>query len=339
MEQAAFIIILIIFVLTLIFLSGWFSGTETAITHLSLLQVAKMKKHNAKNIDYIIKLRRNMNRTLIAILIGNNIVNISLSAIVAIVADSIFQTIGVSIAIGIITFLIIMFGEITPKSYAIRESEKLAAANAKILYYLMKSLTPLISLFIFLSKHTLKFLKIRPRSKEILVTEENIADLATLGHKEGVLKLIEKDIIHKVFEFGDLKTKEIMVPIENVFSIDIDTPYPKAKELCAQGGFTRVPVVNKKNEIVGFIYTKDFINKDKGSIKKMMREPVYFNVATHITNAFSEMKKHHTHIAVIEDNKDKHVGIITLEDIIEELVGEIEDEYYKMKYRVGVPKI
>ncbi len=309
------------------------------MTHLNLVQLANMQKRDVKNIKYILKLRKKMNRTIIAILIGNNIVNITLSAVAAIVADAYFNAMGISIAMGVITFLIIMFGEITPKSQAIRDCEKMSIKRAKILYYFMQVISPLITLFIILTRAVLRLFGIKKRGKEILVSEESIADLATLGHREGVLKVIEKDIIHKVFEFGEKKTRDIMVPIKKVLTIHEDTTFMKAKAIIVHSGFTRIPIVNKKNQIIGILYSKDLLDRHRGSIIKLMRKPILFNVATHITNAFSEMQKLHIHIAVIEDNKDRHVGIITLEDIIEELVGEIEDEYLKVKYKVGFPKI
>lgn len=339
MDNPEQLVLIITFIATLIFLSGWFSGAETALTHLNLVQIANMKKRDVKNIKFILKLRKKMNRSIIAILIGNNIVNITLSAVVAIVSDSYFNAIGISIAMGVITFLIIMFGEITPKSHAIKDSEKIAIKRAKILYYFMKLISPLITSFIILTRIVLRFQGIKQRGKEILVSEESIAEMASLGHSEGILKVIEKDIIHKVFQFGEKKTRDIMVPLKSVLTIPEDTTFLKTKAIVVHSGFTRIPIINKKNRIIGVIYSKDLLNKERGSIKKLMRKPIIFNVATHITNAFSEMQKKHIHIAIIEDNLDRHVGIITLEDIIEELVGEIEDEYFKVKYKVGFPKI
>ncbi len=339
MDNPAQIVLTITFISSLIFISGWFSGAETALTHLNLVQIANMKKRDVKNIKFILKLRKKMNRTIIAILIGNNLVNITLSAVVAIQADALFNTIGVSIAMGTITFLIIMFGEITPKSRAIKDSENIAIKRSKILYYFIKIISPIITLFIVLTRTVLRFQGIKHRRKEILVSEESIAEMASLGHSEGILKVIEKDIIHKVFQFGEKKTRDIMVPLKSVLTIPEDTTFLKAKAIVVHSGFTRIPIINKQNRIIGVIYSKDLHDKERGSIIKLMRKPIIFNVATHITNAFSEMQKNHIHIAVIEDNRDRHVGIITLEDIIEELVGEIEDEYFKVKYKVGFPKI
>lgn len=217
MEMAYDLGLLFVLIVVFIYLSGWFSGTETALTNLTESQIAEMKRKKEKNFRYIIDLKKNMDRTLITILIGNNIVNIVLSAVAALIADALFHTIGVTIAIGVITFLIIIFGEITPKSNAIMDSKKIARKNARVVFYLMRSLSPLISLFLFISKKIIELTVGTKREDNLLVSDESIKSLASLGESEGVIKSIERDIIHKVFRFGDSKIKEIMVPMSQVF--------------------------------------------------------------------------------------------------------------------------
>lgn len=330
--------LLILMMIILIYLSGWFSGAETALTNLRPLQIAGMRKRKEKNVEYVVKLKKDLNRAIVTILIGNNVVNVLLSAVVALVADALFQTIGVSIALGVITFLIVVFGEITPKSYAIQNSETMALRNSKLIYWLMRLLSPLISFFIFITRGVLKIMGAKIHPRHLLVTEEGIMGLATLGQKEGAVKIIERDIIHKVFRFGDRRCKDVMVPMGHVFYLNDDVTFEEAKELLAEHGFTRVPVVDKHAKVVGVLYTKDLLLKRRGRVRSLMRKPVMFTEQSHVTKAFTTMKKKRVHMVIVKDRFGKHVGVITLEDILEELVGEIYDEYYKVKYKMGAPK-
>ncbi|MFW9880318.1 MAG: CNNM domain-containing protein, partial [Candidatus Thorarchaeota archaeon] len=242
MDMIIIILILVLFMIILIYLSGWFSGTETALTNISVSEIAEMKRKKEKNFDFIMKSKRDMDRTLVAILIGNNVVNILLSSVAAVIANELFQTIGVTIMVFVITFLIIIFGEITPKSNAIWDTKKVAQNNSKPIYYLTRTLSPLITMFMGITKGLIRLTGKKIEKKGLLVTDEKIKSLATLGEEEGIIKGIERDIIHNVFLFGDRKIKEIMVTMDNVFSLQEDLSVVDASNLVAQGGFTRIPV-------------------------------------------------------------------------------------------------
>ena len=319
----------------LIYLSGWFSGTETALTNLNAYDIAEMKKKNEKNVEYIIKLKEDMDKTLVTILIGNNIVNIVLSSIAAIIANELFHTIGVSIMVALITFLIIIFGEITPKSNAIWDTNKVAKKNAKTIYYLMRVLMPLVIFFMVISRNLVRLTGKKLTKTNLLISDDSIKNLATLGEEKGVIKKIERDIIHQVFVFGDRKIEEIMVPIKDVFHFDINLDISDASKQIANRGFTRIPVIDKENndEIVGILYSKDIIEKEKGPIKPLLRKPYIVNSQSDITDVFSAMKKKRMHIAIVKNSNGTIIGIVTLEDILEELVGEIYDEYFETKYK------
>jgi putative hemolysin len=234
------VLILVIVMVILIYLSGWFSGIETALTNLDDAEIAQMRKRKAKNIDYIVKMKRDMDRTLVAILIGNNVVNILLSVIAALVADTLFQTVGVSIMVGVITFLIIIFGEITPKSNAIMDSQKVAMKKGKKIYYLMKFLSPAITFFMGISRGIIKLTGGSVRLENMLVSDQSIKDLATMGEEEGVIKAIEKDIIHSVFGFGDCKTITVMVPMSKVFTLNMNYNAKNAAKIMSEHGYSRV---------------------------------------------------------------------------------------------------
>jgi len=326
-------IIFVVLIMILIFLSGWFSGIETSLTHLNSAQIAQMKRKGEKNIECIIKLKKDMDKTLVTVLIGNNVVNILLSSIAALAANYFFHAIGISIVIGIITFLVILFGEIHPKSIAIINSAKIAKKNAKRVFYLKVLLTPLIWLFISLSKIILRITSGERKEVHLLVSDDSIKDLASLGEEEGVIKSIEKDIIHSVFIFGDKKIKDIMVPLKKVFYLNRNYKVGEAKRILSQKGYTRVPVFDKKNKVIGILYTKDILARRRGWIEAMIRKPVFVSAESDVTKIFASMKQSRVHMAIVTDEEGEHIGIVTLEDILEELVGEIEDEYSEIKKR------
>jgi len=320
---------LLIILLLLIYLSGWFSGTETAISITSPSHIATMKEENPKNIKYLIYLRKNMDRTIVAILIGNNLVNILLSSISAIVANSLFHLWGVSVMIGVITFIIIVFGEITPKSNAVMHHKRISLKNAKKVYFLTKAIGPLITVFVMISEQVIKISGGTVKKRSLLVSDDSIKNLATLGEEEGVIKKIEKDIIHNVFEFGDLKIIDIMMPFSKVFAIDKGITVKEAKKLIKKHGFTRVPVIDENKGAIGVIYSKDLLTIDNGNVVPAMRKPFFVSDKQDITSAFILMNKRKVHMAIVNDEKGNNIGLVTLEDIIEELVGDIHDEYYE----------
>jgi CBS domain containing-hemolysin-like protein len=234
--------------------------------------------------------------------------------------------------VGIITFLIIIFGEITPKSNAIMDSQKVAMKKGKKIYYLMRFLSPAITFFMAISRGIIKMTGGKVSMENMLVSDQSIKDLATMGEEEGVIKTIERDIIHKVFAFGDCKTESVMVPMSQVFSFNKNYNVKNAAKIMSQNGYSRVPIVGKNRQVIGLLYAKDLLGKRKGvRIQSLMRRPYFVDFDCDVTKAFNDMKENRIHLAVVRDAKGKHIGIITLEDILEELVGEIYDEYSEIK--------
>ncbi|MCF7794380.1 MAG: hemolysin family protein [Candidatus Cloacimonetes bacterium] len=324
------IVIFAVSIFILLFLSGWFSSSESALTDIDSSQIATLQSNKTKNIDYLIYLKKHMDKTLITILLGNNVVNILLSSLAALLADQLFHTLGVSIMIGVITFLVVIFGEISPKSHAIMNPEEVALKRSKAIYILMKITAPIIWLLLMISRYFTRRSK-NNTSENLLINDKNIKDLATLGEHQGVIKKIEKDIIHQVFNFGDRKIIDIVIPMQKVFAIQLKDNFQAAKHKIAEKGFTRIPVMHK-NRIVGIIYSKDLIAVQKGSIKKLMHKPYFVRSQCDITDIFLNMRKRKVHLAVITNQEKEHIGIVTLEDILEELVGNIYDEYYDKKF-------
>jgi len=314
----------------LIFLSGWFSGSETALTHLTPSSMAGIRSGKDRRSRCLVRLKKDMDRTIVTILIGNNLVNILLSSISALFANALFNEVGVTVMVGAITFLIIVFGEITPKSYALRNPRAVSLRNAVPIHILSTVLFPLVRLFHLISGGILFLLGQREKKKGLLVTDQEIRDLATLGVEEGLIKNIEKDLIHGVLTFGDRKVSEVMIPMRDVFFMDRDMDIETARKVLSKGGFTRVPFIGPEGRITGLIYSKDLLNAS-GNIRKLMKPVIAVRDREDITDLFRKMKRSRIHMAVVENDKGDHVGIITLEDLIEEMVGEIYDEFYPQK--------
>jgi len=318
------------FMAFLLYLSAWFAGSETALTHLTVGQVAEMKRDRVKGYRYIEWLKLEMDRSIIAILIGNNIVNILMPVVAALIADSLFSTIGVTIAVGVITFLIIVVGDITPKSIAILDTDRIVRRNARGIYFMVRTLGPLVTVLSRLSMGLIRLRGHKPHRKNLIVSEERIMALATLGEEEGVIKEIEREIIHKVFKFGDKRVEEVMVPISDVFIIPSGTSLENATTKVSESGFTRVPVV-RDGRIEGILYGKDLLVAECCIADDLAREPMTVGAGDEITDVFDRMRSSHVHLAVVIGKGDAQVGIISMEDIIEELVGEIEDEFSEVQ--------
>ncbi|HOP09519.1 MAG TPA: hemolysin family protein [Candidatus Methanofastidiosa archaeon] len=315
-------------IIVLLYLSAWFSRAETALTLTTSAQIASMSEAGI-NVSHLIYVKKDLNRAIVAILIGNNVVNVMLSALTALVANAFFRVWGVTVAVGILTFVLIVFGEITPKSHAVMSHERVAVKNSHKLYVLLRVLGPVISFLMMLSDYVLRAAGERVERNRMLFSDDAIKDLATLGEQEGAIKPIEKDIIHNVFSFGDLKIRDIMLPIEKVVTVKDNTDIEKAKQAVIDHGYTRIPVEDVSGDIIGVMYSKDILAAVEGAAREWMREPFYIPESEDITTVFDQMKRDRVHIGIVRDKDFRVIGIVTLEDIIEELVGSIRDEFYE----------
>lgn len=325
------IALMIAIMLILLLLAGWFAGSETALTNLSSSRLARISQGDGKKSGYLLKVKREMDKNLVTILVLNNIVNIILSSIAALFADALFDAVGVSLMVGLITFLIIVFGEIVPKSIAMIETERVSLNHSKMLFFLSRIFSPLMMILVWISQWIVRIRGKKPRKEGILVSDQEIKDLVSLGEKEGVIKKIEMEIIHKVFNFGDNKIKDAMVPMKDVFVLKGNTPVEEGKDLIASKGYTRVPVIDDKGKINGIIYSKDLLRKIGGKVSDYSREMFLLPGNMDLTTGFAKMKEKRIHLALVTDEKRNHIGIITLEDMLEEIVGDIYDEYFLLK--------
>ncbi len=319
----------IIILLISIILSGFFSSSELAFFSISTIELRRLVKKKVKHAVLVEKLKSNPHRLLSTILIGNNLVNIGGSAIATALAIDMFGNTGVGIATGIMTFLILVFGEIIPKSYATRNAAKIALRIANIMRFLTYLFYPLVILFDAITKIFTPKISKRP-----LVTEEELIDITALSEEEGSIKSREKKMIHKVFELDDIEVKEIMTPRPDVFALDYSEKVLKVSNDIIGSGLSRIPVYDKKlDNIKGVVYTKELISvlidknkRDRATLKDIMRKP-FFVPENKITDALlREFQKNRIHVAIVVDEYGVVTGLVTIEDILEELVGDIFDE-------------
>ncbi|MBT7902378.1 HlyC/CorC family transporter [Candidatus Woesearchaeota archaeon] len=315
----------------LLFFSGLFSGIETAFFSLSNLKLRSLLKKKKKGADVAYKLKQNPKRLIITILIGNNVVNIGAASLATIIAIDLFGSSGAGIATGVMTFLVLIFGEITPKSIANTYCEKITLLVARPLQIFMYSIFPLILLFEAITEIMYSIFKIS--NKQPVLTEEEFKTLVEIGAEEKVLKIKEKELIEGVLEFSDITAKEVMTPRTKTYALDGNMSPGKALKLIAKSPFSRVPVYEDSvDNILGVIHIKDVLRElhRKGAsvrkIKKIVKKPYFVPETKIISELFKEFQEKKVHIAFVVDEYGGISGIVTLEDLLEEIVGEIIDE-------------
>ncbi|MFO8109667.1 MAG: hemolysin family protein [Thermoplasmata archaeon] len=313
----------------LIYLSGRFSGAETALTALSKVDIAQMNLEGEKNVDVIIKLKSNMDNTIITILVGNNLVNISASAISTKFAYELLGNLGISIAVGVVTILILVFAEITPKGFAIKNKREFSIKNAKFIFYFSRIFYPLIIGLRKISNKLIKLLGGKTRHEKTSITESDVRVLASLLEEEGQIKEIEKNIVHNVFWFGDVRVRSVKIPKEDSFVLDSSITVDEGVEFIKEHGLTRIPVAQHGSDhIMGILYSKNLLGEEIGTMGDYARDvPMVVKNDHEITEVFQRMRKNRIHMAIVEDDNGNFDGLITLEDIVEELLGEIYDEF------------
>lgn len=328
------IIIRLIFLGALLALSAFFSGCEAAFFSLSRLKVDNLKSQKGWRGEMVAALLANPRLLLTVIYAGNEMVNVAAAAVVTSVSIHLLGDSGVGVAIGIGTFLILVFGEITPKTLVLRHAEGFALGAApflNIFSLLIKPVNQLLARIADLSVHV--FLPIHRKKGEL--TEEEIKTIVTVGEGEGVIEADEKDLIHNIFEFGDTTVSEIMTPKNDVFSLDADTPVPDIISRTKKTFFSRIPVYeDNKENIIGVLYMKDILRlhisgKKDLSLRQMLHPAFIIPESKKVRDLLRDFKIKKVHLAVVYDEYGSLEGIVTLEDVLEEIVGEIEGERRK----------
>lgn len=292
---------------------------------------ALVEENEDKRAHIVNKVLENNSKMLSAVLIGNNIVNLSASSLATVLATKYWQNYGAGIATGVLTFVLLIFGEIAPKTAATIKSEKMSLRYGKIIYVLMILFTPLIFITTKLAGGFLKIVGIDPDSGASTMTESELRTIVDVSHEEGVIEQEERELINNVFDFGDSIIKEIMVPRADTTFVHIDSTYEELMKIYQEDRFTRYPVYDESTDnVIGILNMKDLIlQKDftNFSIRDIMRTANYTYEQKKTSELLIEMRNNSFSIAIILDEYGITAGIITLEDMLEELVGEIRDEF------------
>ena len=321
-----------IILLILLLLSCFFSSAETSLTTVNKLRIRSLADENVKGAKTVVKLIENPSKMLSAILIGNNVVNLSASSIATSLAIDHFGSVGAGIATGIVTIMILIFGEITPKTLATIHAEKLSLTYSGIIYFLTQLLTPVIYIVNQISLTILRLLRVDPNTRVSAITENELRTIVDVSHEEGIIESEERRMITNVVDFGDSLAKDVMVPRIDMEFADIDLTYDELVTAFSIEKFTRMPVYQEtRDNIVGIVNLKDVFfyqgKKEDFCLKDIMRDPYFTYEYKKTSELFIEMKRESIPIAIVLDEYGATAGLLTLEDLIEEIVGDIRDEY------------
>lgn len=320
----------LIILIVLLALSAFFSSAETSLTTVNRIRIRTLADEGKKSAKTVLKITDDSGKMLSAILIGNNIVNLSAASLTTSLAYS-FGGSMVAVASGILTVAILLFGEITPKTMATIHAEKMALVYAPIISVFMKIMTPLIFVINGLSLGVLFLLRVDPNAKNRAMTETELRTIVDVSHEDGVIESDEKEMIYNVFDLGDAKAKDVMVPRVHVTFADVNSSYEELIEIFREDKFTRLPVFEETTDnVIGTINMKDLLLFDSTKefhIRDILREAYFTYEYKNISELLVEMRQASFNIAIVLDEYGETAGLITLEDILEEIVGEIHDEY------------
>jgi putative hemolysin len=318
----------------LLMLSAFFSSAETALTTVGHHTIRTLVEDGDTRAQKVMLLIENPSKMLSSILVGNNLVNISATSLATTLAIDIFGSVGAGIATGILTILILIFGEITPKTYATIKNTKLALAYGPAIYYLTIIISPIVAVINKVSTGLLLLMHIDAKQSKKVMTERELRTIVDVSHEDGVIEEEEKDMINNVFDFNDSVCKDIMIPRIDTDFVSLDASYKEVISIFMDTHYSRLPVYKEtKDKVVGTVYLKDVYfhrAKHRGEIfelEPVMREPFFTYETQKISSLLTQMQQESISFAIVLDEYGTTAGIITLEDIVEEIVGEIRDEY------------
>ena len=315
----------------MVFLSAFFSSSETALVTVNKIRMKNLAENGDKRAAKVLKVTSDSGKMLSAILIGNNIVNIFASSLATILASDIFGDIGPGIATGVLTLVILIFGEVSPKTMATIKADNFALAIAGIIDVLMFVLTPVIFIINTFASAVLRLLRINPDDADKAMTEDEIRSIVDESQESGAIEDEEREMIHNVFDFGDSLAKEVMVPRIDMTFIPVDATFKELIEIYREYKYTRLPVYEESTDyILGIINMKDVIlieDAKNFSIRDIIRKPYFTYEHKNTSDLFIEMRQASIPLAIVLDEYGVTAGLVTLEDLLEEIVGEIRDEY------------
>lgn len=323
----------VILLIVLIVLSGFFSASETALMSLNRIQTKQLVKKKKKGANSLLRIKEDTHKLLSTILIGNNLVNVGASALITAIAIDEFGSLGVGIATGVMTFIILVFGEIGPKSFAVRKGEEISLAVAPVFETLSYVLSPIVWVLDHINNVIMFLLKVHGEEDNAL-TEEEITSIVSIGAEEGAIKEQEREMIYKIFKFDDIPVSDVMVPRPEIKMLNADTKISallRGKKIEEVKEYSRFPVYEgTRDNLVGIFYFKTALNylgkKSDKTVKDFVMPVLFVPETTKIDTLFAQFQKKKVHMALVVNEHGAVEGLATLEDILEEIVGEIEDE-------------
>ena len=322
---------LLFVILILLYLSSFFSSSETALTTVNRHRLRSLAEGGNARAALVLDLLEDQGKMLTAILIGNNIVNLTASSLATVLANKLGGGLAIGIGTGLVTFIILVFGEISPKTIATIRAEKLALKNVKIIRTVMIILTPISVIINGVSYAYLWILRVDPNEKGDAMTEDELRTIVEVSHEVGVIESEEKEMINNVFDLSDSQAKDVMVPRVSMVLVDLETTYEDLLELFEEERFTRIPVYEESpDNVIGVLNMKDLVLYRQGTpfnIKAFLREPHFTHEFKNTYELFHEMRQEAVTMSIVLDEYGSTAGLITMEDILEEIVGEIRDEF------------
>lgn len=324
-------IIQAVLVVLMVLLSAFFSSAETSMTTVNRIRIQALAESGDKRAVILEKIITDPSRMLSTILIGNNIVNMAASALMTTLTIRVLGNFYVGFATGLLTLVILIFGEITPKTLASIYCEKLSLSYARVIWFLMFILTPLVFLTGKLSGAVMYLFRINPNARMNKMTEHELRTLVNVSQEDGVIEREEKQMIYNVFDFGDSTAKDVMIPRIDMTFVDVDADQEELMEIFRQDMHTRFPVYEDNTDnVIGIINMKDLLVYPKDqefSIRSILREPFFTYEQKGTADLLEQMREASVSLAIVLDEYGATSGLVTLENLLEEIVGEIRDEY------------
>jgi len=327
-------IIQLIVIVILLALSAFFSSSETALTTVNKHKLRSLMEGGNKSAAKVLKVTENSGKLLSTILIGNNIVNIYASSLTTTWATDVFGNKYVGLATGALTLLVLIFGEITPKTIATQKAVSLSMVVVYPISFLMTVFTPVIWLLNLITGLIFKLLRIDPNAGEGAMTESELRTIVNVSHEDGVIEQEEKFMISNVVDFGDALSKDVMIPRADIICADVTSTYDELVKIFMDETYSRMPIYEEsKDHVIGILYLKDLFfysethDLSDFDVRKILRKPVFVHEYQKTSQIFADLKTSAVTMAIVLDEYGVTSGIITMEDLIEEIVGEIRDEY------------
>ncbi len=331
------VVMKIVFLFILLTLSALFSSAETALTSMNIIKVKQLQNRKVKNADVLERLLHKAHQILATILVGNNIVNIAATAIATELTFKWFSGKNVTLFVTVVmTIMILIFGEITPKTYSSNYPEKVALKLGRPIELLSILFGPVLKMLNGITTFIIRIFGGDMTRNRAMISEEEIKTLVDVGEEAGILEKKEKEMINNIFEIGNITVAEVMVPRIDMIYLEEESTLDDALNRIMDYGYSRIPIIRDTiDNVIGILYAKDLLiysrqvegNKEKFDIKNLMRPAYFVPESKKVDDLLKEMQKQKLHIAIVLDEYGGTLGLVTIEDILEEIVGEIFDEY------------